>query len=167
MRTIAILASALIGMATAHAADDPAITICEEVIKAKLRAPKSYERVSAVIDGVRVHVTFDAVNVFNAPLRDRKTCRFALTANNTFTLTSDRAKQIEVKIDRINSDMEGMKQRNHTLDDLDKIKKRLDAVLQEAAEAMIEGIADIAVAQKVEGFPIPAARTKLDASQAD
>ena len=71
-------------MAGAQAfASDPAILVCEAALKSTLKAPKTYERVSADLTGRSVYLTYDAVNSFNAPLRGRHKCDFGFMFNDT------------------------------------------------------------------------------------
>jgi hypothetical protein len=55
-------------------ASEPAIRACEAVIAARLKAPSTYKRVSAVNRGADFEITFDAVNSFNAPIRATSSC---------------------------------------------------------------------------------------------
>lgn len=80
LMTAALLAATT---STSSAEDDPAILACEEAVKLGLKTPKSYERAEAAIVGDTVHLTFDAVNVYNAPLRQAESCLFYLSDENT------------------------------------------------------------------------------------
>ncbi len=81
------LALALGGCIPAAQADDPAITVCEEIIKLGLVAPKTYERVTASVDGLLVHVSYDAMNPAGVPLRNAKSCVFAQRNDGLFGLS--------------------------------------------------------------------------------
>lgn len=63
---------------SAHA-QDQAILACENIIKAELIAPKSYESVSRVVVGNTVQITYDAANKFNVPVRATDRCEFTPT----------------------------------------------------------------------------------------
>jgi hypothetical protein len=78
MKAISLGGLMLVLFAVSALADeaDPALKVCEVAIKHLLKAPKSYERVSSAIVGPEVIVTYDAVNEYNAPLRDVQTCEF-------------------------------------------------------------------------------------------
>ncbi len=66
------------------------VKMCEEHLKSKLKAPSSYKRVKVEITDINpqhpenltnptqrwVSIDYDAVNSFNAPLRDHGICRF-------------------------------------------------------------------------------------------
>lgn len=54
--------------------EDPNLTRCDEAIKARLKAPASFKRVSADGSGGFWTIQYDAVNSFNAPLRGRGHC---------------------------------------------------------------------------------------------
>jgi hypothetical protein len=51
---------------------DPEIRACDEAVKAKLKSPSTYKRISQ--DGVEI--VYEAVNSFNAPIRDRGNCYY-------------------------------------------------------------------------------------------
>lgn len=61
-------------LSSCDSAEDKA---CDEAIKATLKAPSSYKRVSK--QGGRIE--YDAVNSFNAPLRGRGLCIFDGSGN--------------------------------------------------------------------------------------
>lgn len=81
MRSAIVLAAMTLAGAQAFASD-PAVTVCEAALKATLKAPKTYERVSADLTGRSVYLTYDAVNSFNVPLRGKHKCDFAASGGH-------------------------------------------------------------------------------------
>lgn len=91
MRLI-LLASLTAGLAGCGSLDAPEVKRCEEQLLAKLKAPASYKRVKLSVTDINpqnpsdlknlterwVTIEYDAVNSFNAPLRDTETCRYPL-----------------------------------------------------------------------------------------
>lgn len=57
--------------------EPPTIARCEQALKAELKAPSSYQRVSARDEAGWVTIVFDSVNALNAPIRDEGSCRNA------------------------------------------------------------------------------------------
>lgn len=86
---------AAIGMlvALAGCGGSPAIKKCEDYIVAKLRSPSTYKRISA--DGTAVPyesptkytvvIEYDAVNAYNAPVRDRQVCSYPVRGRKPVT----------------------------------------------------------------------------------
>lgn len=86
-----------------NACSQAGVNECEAATQAKLRSPSSYKRVGvSVVDinpanpGDLSHLTerwididYDAVNGYNAPLRGKHHCRFALDQGNVGRLISD------------------------------------------------------------------------------
>lgn len=72
--------------------EQPEVQRCEEQLLGKLKAPSSYKRINVRVTDINpkdpsdlVHVSerwvtieYDAVNSFNAPLRDTEICRYPL-----------------------------------------------------------------------------------------
>ena len=54
--------------------ENPNLTRCDEAIKARLKAPASFKRVSAEGGDTFWTIQYDAVNSFNAPLRGKGIC---------------------------------------------------------------------------------------------
>lgn len=52
------------------------VEICEAYIKSKLRAPSSYKQIAVQQTERSVAIEYDAVNTFNAPLREQEKCFF-------------------------------------------------------------------------------------------
>lgn len=57
---LVLVAALLFCVPAAQAAEDPAIALCEILIKSELVAPKSYERVSAHVVGLTASVSENA-----------------------------------------------------------------------------------------------------------
>jgi hypothetical protein len=68
MRGPALAALALAGCS------DTKLTKCDDAIKATLKAPASYKRVSVSGSEGSYNITYDAVNSYNAPLRTSGRC---------------------------------------------------------------------------------------------
>lgn len=83
----AVIAMAAICLAACSALESREITDCETSLTAKLKSPASYKRISAdrtFMDiekpqQVWVDIEYDAVNSFNAPLRDHEFCKYPAT----------------------------------------------------------------------------------------
>ena len=76
----AIASFALVGGALAYVHREPVVA-CEDLIKARILSPGSYERVSvnrpyAPSGTVEVEITFDAENAFGTPLREEWSCTY-------------------------------------------------------------------------------------------
>ena len=54
----------------------PSLVACDAAIKSKLRSPSTYQRVSDSGAGEVVTIEFDAVNSYNAPIRQKATCLY-------------------------------------------------------------------------------------------
>lgn len=76
MRLVLILPFFL-ATASNASAEDSATLACESVIVSELIAPKTYQRVSSSVVGNSVLISYDAANIYNAPLRNTRECRFA------------------------------------------------------------------------------------------
>lgn len=61
---------------TTALAQDQAILACENIIKAELVAPKTYDAVSRFAAGNMVQITYDASNMYNTPIRATDKCLF-------------------------------------------------------------------------------------------
>jgi hypothetical protein len=72
------------GVGGCHSLEPRELQLCEATLKAKLKAPSSYKRVSTDTTYMKdqnppqvwVSIEYDAVNSFNAPLRDREICMY-------------------------------------------------------------------------------------------
>lgn len=156
------IALLLLAVATpSFAADDPAVTICETVLKARLKAPKSYERVDAAISRNLVRITYDAVNVYNAPLRDVKVCAFAAMKDGRFTLTAYEFEAFETEMAAINKEIDAAKSGQVSKQKLDELQRRVDAALAKSRAAAADIIMDVIVAEGTGMFPIMPQTTQL------
>ena len=108
------LSVAVVGGTLAYVYREP-VAACEDLIKATLLSPASYQRVSverplAAPGLVEVEITYDAKNAFGTPLREEWRCTYQKTgfrADTSFPvnsgpslaqLTRDLARQTEVAI---------------------------------------------------------------------
>lgn len=69
----------------------PGLATCENAIKAKLKAPATYQRVAQTPGEYRYEIDFDAANAFGTPMRDRATCTLTPEGAATVRLRSDTA----------------------------------------------------------------------------
>lgn len=53
---------------------DPGLSLCDEAIKAQLKAPSTYERISASGPRGSYRIEYDAANSFGVPLRGQGYC---------------------------------------------------------------------------------------------
>lgn len=156
MMRIVMVTALLFCVHATQAADDPAIALCEILIQSELVAPKSYERVSAHVDGLTASVTYDAVNKYNAPLRGHDECSFSQDANGNFMLASD------VDVSREMARLEELRStpianeddRKARISEADSISKRAETKLKRA-------ILREALAIASGEYPIPAGKTAL------
>lgn len=81
-------------------ADDPAVLVCEMMVKASLRAPQSFSRVAEPVVGkATVTLAFTAFDARNRTVRQSRTCRFNLAGDGLFHLESFRHKVLEARLD--------------------------------------------------------------------
>lgn len=81
MRFIAALAVVLM-VAGCGETVDPGLLACEAAIKQGLKAPSSYSRVKVDGGGSVYTIEYDAVNSYNAPLRQAGTCFYDHTTKS-------------------------------------------------------------------------------------
>lgn len=155
------LAAILCG--TAQAADDPAIVACEAVIKKGLVAPKSYERVKAVVYESSAIVEFDAVNRMNAPLRHVAECKFFLGTDSNFYLKMD-ISDLEAKTNSLGSEIETAKSNKDAVR-LGEIESEANRLLIESLERMKDHMLLEAAADATGVYPIAKASTELVAEE--
>lgn len=68
-------AVALASLAMLAGCDSADLAKCDDAIKATLKAPASYHRVSTDgVSGAFWTIEYDAVNLYNAPIRAKGTC---------------------------------------------------------------------------------------------
>ncbi|MFI0849034.1 hypothetical protein [Mesorhizobium sp. IMUNJ 23232] len=80
--------------------DDPAVLVCEMMVKASLRAPKSFVRAAEpVIDETTVTLAFTAFDAHNRTVRQTRTCRFKLAGDGRFHLEPFRRDDLEARLD--------------------------------------------------------------------
>ncbi|MGY6251652.1 hypothetical protein ACXIUS_29700 [Bosea thiooxidans] len=148
-----LAAAALIATCSmARAEEDAALTLCETLIKAELVAPKSYERVSAYIDGLTVKVTYDAVNKYNAPLRHTDSCSFSGNSNSGFIIEpKTNPEEIGAAIEALKSSpVKDEEDRQARLKKLRQIQNDAEYEIRRQALAIASG-----------EYPIPASKTAL------
>ena len=153
MRSAIVMAAIVFSSAQAFASD-PAILVCEAALKSTLKAPKTYERVSADLTGRSVYLTYDAVNSFNAPLRGKHKCDFNLMGD--IFLLSDNMEQ-EYKLSEIR------KRSREGLNDAEKLAKfRSHSVEEERFEKALIAAGDAEDSARETGlYPIPTDKTGL------
>lgn len=159
--TQAAIAIIFSGTGGALGAEDPAVEICEAVLKAQLKAPKSYERVSASIKGSRVIIVYDAVNEFNAPLRNSKTCAYAMDPTGKLSFTSARAQDGTAAMEALRAEIEQAKSRNITEQEKQDFQRRIDEAIAYATSETTTVFADILIANELTGFPIDPSTTAI------
>lgn len=157
MRIVVSLVACMLVLSCGQAhADDPAIVLCETLIKSELLAPKSYERVSAYIDGSRVKITYDAVNRYNAPLRHHEECVFSKQSDGTYLLEDDT--NVDAELDR-------MKEISQNIPSdpgqKDKLRTELAEIEARATFKLKRAIARQAMALASGPYPIAGATTGL------
>ena len=154
MKRASLALTTLMACSAAHA-QDQAILACENIIRAELIAPKSYEAVSRVAIGNVVQITYDAANKFNAPLRATERCEFTSTASGwklsiAYSEESMKA-QFAGLIEKVKS---GEMDRSDAEKQIPIIEKRYsDTIIRHAARELL--------AQQAGPYPIPPAMTSL------
>ncbi len=138
--------------------DDPAVMACETVLKAKLKSPKSYERVEAKISGSVVIIAYDAVNSFNAPIRDEKVCNFELNNDGNFALAAPHpSADIKALTDEIN----GLDKSNLTPEVAQNYRDRIADLTKKGMEDVLASAQDERSLSGNNWYPIDPAKTKL------
>lgn len=160
MKTTTTLSLAFLLISPSLAASqeqDIAITVCEAALKARLKAPSSYRQIYATIIGNSVILEYDAVNSFNAPLRDKKVCefnqendgRFFLAPADTKPLT-EKFKSLKARADAARSEYERA-----------AIKAEFEAAQFEMIEIMGAIVLEARAANGINGYPISSKDTSL------
>jgi len=135
---------------------DPALAVCEIAIKKSLKAPKSYERSSFSIVGHQVFVTYDAVNEYNAPLRNSQVCEFFMDQGKVALVPLDLRRLIRVASD--------IKQRTGSIantSDAKRLEKDAIAAQVSMTATMVRHAAVSLEAAKATEYPIPPANTEI------
>lgn len=162
---LSILALTVATPATAQTVvDDPAIVICEAVLKAKLKAPKSYERVDAKIVGDRVYITYDAVNVYNAPLREIETCAYSLGEDGTFSISSVEMQEATARLKALTSEMQSKSAAELGDKRVEEITREVKEFQAQFADIVMRSLAQVMIAEETGLHPIKQANTTLKAS---
>ena len=85
---------------------------CETVLLATLKAPSSYKLIEVVegqpdkVGNKDVFLTYDAVNSYNAPIRDTFACAYNLRSGLGRDKSSDYEAQAEAEIDKIEREVD-------------------------------------------------------------
>jgi hypothetical protein len=164
MRKFLLIAPLMIG-SHAYAAEDPAIVVCEEIAKARIKTPKSYERVSAEIHANRVYLVFDAVNVYNAPIRDHYECAFELSDEGKFQIIDATVEEVERERAAIAEEVERY-QREGSMPPEKRVElnERLQALLTKGRRGIGENLENTLFVQRFDFYPINHNSTSLKSS---
>lgn len=151
----ALFAPVLIAMCAGAHAEDQAIIACENIVKSELLAPKSYESASRTAIGNMVSITFDAVNKYNAPIRQTQRCEFKQTSLGWVlapSFSEDVMKsEFSTLVEKVKS---GVLTKSDAESQVPEIERRHSAlVMRDAARALI--------AQQAGPYPIPPNMTSL------
>lgn len=80
--------------------DDPAVLVCEMMVKAGLRTPQSFARAAEpVVDTATVTLFFTALDAHRRTVPQTRTCRFRLAADGRFHLEPFRRDYLEARLD--------------------------------------------------------------------
>lgn len=149
-----LIAAALCSTAGFYCQTDPAITVCEEIVRSNLKAPKSYERVTANIVGRHVELAYDAVNSYNAPIRGHERCNYIVADGkwsfSTLGAPVEKAKPFDA------STLSGKSVR-----ELEEMQRQAKVELETAAANLLKSIKALGVAKATGLIPIKAADTSL------
>lgn len=154
----AIAIGAGVGIAALTSGDDPAIVACETVLTAQLKSPKTYERHEAKIIGSAVDITYDAVNAFNAPIRNQKRCSFKLTEDNHFKLSSADGSSA---LNALTAEMNDLDKSKVTPEIVQQYRERLAELVGKGMNDIISSAAEDEMLSGFDWYPIPANKTKL------
>ncbi|WP_157784541.1 hypothetical protein [Sinorhizobium fredii] len=156
------LATALfLSAQVAYSADDPAIILCEEIAKARIKTPKSYERVSAEIQANKVYVVFDAVNLYNAPIRESYACAFELSDEGKFRLVDANAEELERELRELQEEIESYKTGGITEEKRAELNSRVKAYGQKTIDHATKVFENELFAKKLGFYPIDQSTTEL------
>jgi len=147
-------------------ADDPAILVCEEIIKLGLVAPKTYERVTARVEGLTANVSYDAMNPAGVPIRHVQGCVFEQNRKTgEFELSTawvgDGAdeKLEELKIQKTKAAANPNYEERHAA--LKAIETEAANVSKKFVENMSLHLSYVTIAMTIAGYPIPPEQTEL------
>ncbi|MEQ1950091.1 hypothetical protein [Mesorhizobium sp. CN2-181] len=80
--------------------DDPAVLVCEMMVKASLRTPRSFARTAEpVVDKATVTLAFTAFDAHGRNELQTRTCRFRLAGDGFFHLEPFRRAYLEARLD--------------------------------------------------------------------
>lgn len=80
-------------------ADDPAVQVCEMMVRASLRAPQSFVRTAApVVRNTEVEIAFSFLDAHRKTATDRRTCRFRLEADGRFHVEAFRRAHLDARL---------------------------------------------------------------------
>lgn len=141
--------------------DDPAIEVCEYVLKAKLKAPSSYKRITSNLIENKVIITYDAVNSFNAPIRGGKVCYFSLTSEGKYTfIPSD---EYTEALNKVTEEIKALPRTKESIEKAKTYEVEIKKITDEAMDHATEVLNDLFIAEARGDFPIPANKTDLKA----
>lgn len=152
--------AAFLAAGVGHSADDPATLACEEAVKQGLKAPKSYERAEAAIVNDTVYLTFDAVNEFNAPLRQSETCTFYLADGDMAAAMAPMGlKELVAKVKRFEEEAKGVT----NAEQAKAIEEKGKALQLEVLSAQMKAVAIEMKLRKMPSltYPIPLSQTQV------
>jgi hypothetical protein len=80
-------------------AEDPAVRVCELMVRAGLRAPQSFLRVAEpAVRGAEVEIAFSFLDAHRRTASDRRICRFHLAADGLFHVESFRRAHLDRRL---------------------------------------------------------------------
>lgn len=100
MHWFAVPAVVLMMCGYAMAADDPAIVVCEKIIKTKILSPKGYERARSKVNFHSATIEFDQQNLYGAWIRSVYVCEFEFSEIEKKFILKDNSKDLFEKAER-------------------------------------------------------------------
>lgn len=142
--------------------DDPAVLACETIIISQLKSPKSYERVSAEINGSAAIISYDAVNSFSAPIRGVKTCTFELNDKGEYAVAIP---DPTVGIEALKQEINALNKATVSPDVIQSYRNRIADLTKKGMEDVLMSAQDERSLIEKDWYPINPAKTKLTSDQ--
>lgn len=99
MPVAALVLAAALAVQPPMAPDDPAVVVCELMVRQALRQPESFVRTAApVVAGSTVSTTFSSLDARGRTVTDTRECRFHLAGDGRFHIESFRRDHLAARM---------------------------------------------------------------------